>query len=678
MLLKRVIVMMNASELSELAFFQDIDRDVIDFLAKGSEVRQMDQGEILLHQHDRAIALYFLATGKVQFLIHVAGMDDLLVGTDSEVGALIGWSVFRAPYRHTVTVRCERECSFIRIPRTLLTELMGESPLIAYTLLRRVTIVLARRLEHNRDRLIASSGVEGRNMVEPAAAMRTRGSDPLVEFENLGSDQESTFRFLRHVTFFEAMSDHHLQSMLSLGRMIRVNPGTTLFQQGGEAEKFYLLVSGRIELWYCSSDGKICFFLNSLESTGQAFGWSALVEPNHYQVSAIASDSVCALVFTAEALTALCHREPLFATDLMERVIWLIGNRLRMARTQLIARRYHKETLAVTALLEQNAATLHVTSPLHKIPYLLENRLTLSDAFGTLELIRNHGEDENERNLARLSLDILEKVHDELHFYQGLQRIYESVANAPEDQTPREVRHHCMRAFRALFEQTHYNVAGEEHLPDSSGHLFIMNHLENHTDNMLPNDFRLTLDTHFVSSMVIYPKYHEAPIRVVKKPALDWYGFQQYFDRLEYLYVYPGEVDEEDRDRHLTREQRNRQFIEQALERLQQGDNIIICPEGRCYHTEESPGPFKAGVFRLALAADIEPLIVPIAVANFDKRLTRTCTAATVFPPFKMSDYINDPDDAESLSEFILTVNEWYKGYVRQAIELTQRCEKAL
>ncbi|MEW8540689.1 MAG: cyclic nucleotide-binding domain-containing protein [Candidatus Thiodiazotropha endolucinida] len=222
--------MMDASELSELAFFQDINRDVIDFLAKGSEVRQMDQGEILLHQHDRAIALYFLATGKVQFLIHVAGMDDLLVGTDSEFGALIGWSVFRAPYRHTVTVRCERECSFIRIPRTLLTELMAESPLIAYTLLRRVAIVLARRLEHNRDRLIASSGVEGRNMVEPAAAMRTRGSDPLVEFENLGSDQESTFRFLRHVTFFEAMSDHHLRSMLSLGRMIRVNPGTTLFQ----------------------------------------------------------------------------------------------------------------------------------------------------------------------------------------------------------------------------------------------------------------------------------------------------------------------------------------------------------------------------------------------------------------------------------------------------------------
>ncbi|MCG8037302.1 MAG: cyclic nucleotide-binding domain-containing protein [Candidatus Thiodiazotropha taylori] len=645
---------------------------MISRLAEESEVREMAKGEILLHQHDRAIALYFLLTGKVQFLIHVAGMDDLLVGTDNEPGTMIGWSVFRAPYRHTVSVRCETDCSLLRIPKTVLTELMEQSPLTAYTLLRRVAEALALRLEHNRDRFIASSGDENSPLMEATAVNSTQPTNPAIDYENLGSDQESTFRFLRHATFFEAMPEQHLRTMLSLGRMIRVTPGTTLFQQGDCANAFYLLVSGRIKLWYCNSEGKVCIFLNSLENPGQAFGWSALVDPHHYQVSAIASDSVCALMFSADSLAALCQQDPKFASELMERVIWLIGNRLRMARTQLIARRYQKETLAVTALLEQNADTLHVTSPLYKIPYLLQNRLTLSDAFGTLELIRNHGEDENERNLARLSLDILEKVHDELHFYQGLQRIYGSVANAPLDQSPREVREHCMQAFQTLFQQTRYQIAGEENLPETTGHLFIMNHLENHTDNMLPNDFRLTLDTHFVSSMLIYPKYHEAPVRVVRKPELDWYGFQQYFDRLEYLYVYPGEVDEEDRDLHLTRELRNRQFMDQALNRLKQGENIIICPEGRCYHTEESPGPFKSGVFRMALKADSEPLIVPIAVANFDKRLTRTTTAAIVFPPIKVSEHVQR-DDQQSLFDFIQIINEWYKDYVRQAIELTTK-----
>ncbi|MEL0586710.1 MAG: cyclic nucleotide-binding domain-containing protein [Candidatus Thiodiazotropha sp. (ex. Lucinoma kazani)] len=664
--------MAEISELSALDFFQDIDEEVITYLARGSEVRHAEQGEVLLHQHDRAIALFFLLTGKVQFLIHVAGLDDLLVGTDNEVGALIGWSVFRAPYRHTVTVRCEQDCRFLRMPRTLFTVLFEQSPQVAHTLLRRVAEVLAHRLVNNRDRLLTTSGAEGRALVETTSVKMASSSAMHFDRETLGSDQESTFRFLRHTTFFEAMPDIYLRSMLGLGRMIRIEGGTLLFQQDQQAKEFYLLVSGRVELWYCGSDGKVCFFLNSLENIGQAFGWSALVKPYQYQVCAMANTSVCAWVFTADELAELCQQDPQFAVQLMERVIWLIGNRLRMARTQLIAKRYQKETLAVSALLEQNADTLHVTSPMHKIPYLLENRLTLSDAFGTLELLRNHGEDENERNLAGLALEILQKVHAELHFYQGLQRIYESVANAPAVQLPQQVRSHCMEEFQALFSQTEFQVAGEGYLPDRPGQIFIMNHLENHTDNLLPNDFRLTLDTHFVSSMLIYPKYGQAPIRVIRKPELDWYGFQQYFDRLKYLYVYPGDVDDEDRDLHLTREARNRRFMDQALACLKQGENIIICPEGRCYYTEESPGPFKSGAFRLALKADPEPLIVPVAVANFDKRLTRTTTAAIVFPSFRVSDHVKDREDPTALYSFINLLNHWYKGYVRQAIELAE------
>ena len=42
-----------------------------------------------------------------------------------------------------------------------------------------------------------------------------------------------------------------------------------------------------------------------------------------------------------------------------------------MIRVGLVARRYAKETLAVRAMLDQAAETLHVSSPLHKIPYLL-------------------------------------------------------------------------------------------------------------------------------------------------------------------------------------------------------------------------------------------------------------------------------------------------------------------
>ncbi|MCU7916616.1 MAG: cyclic nucleotide-binding domain-containing protein [Candidatus Thiodiazotropha sp. (ex Gloverina cf. vestifex)] len=160
--------MIETTDLTAIDFFQGIDTNAMAHLAEGAEVRELAQGEILLHQHDRAIALFFLLSGKVQFLIHVAGMDDLLVGTDREAGALIGWSVFRAPYRHTLTVRCETPCRFLRLSRTVFLSLFERDPAVGEKILRRVAEVLARRLAYNRDRLIASSGTEGDPLVEPA------------------------------------------------------------------------------------------------------------------------------------------------------------------------------------------------------------------------------------------------------------------------------------------------------------------------------------------------------------------------------------------------------------------------------------------------------------------------------------------------------------------------------
>lgn len=191
-------------------------------------------------------------------------------------------------------------------------------------------------------------------------------------------------------------------------------------------------------------------------------------------------------------------------------------------------------------------------------------------------------------------------------------------------------------------------------------------------EDLLPNEFRLTLDSHFVSSMILYRRYGQAPVRVVRKPEMGWFGYQQYFDRLDYLYVYPGDVDEEDQDRQLTREKRNQRFIRRATQHLRTGRNLLIAPEGRCSSTEDSPGTFRPGAFRLAAAADPEPLIVPIAVANFDKRLTRTTTAAIVFPPFRLSDRVADRKDEKSLLDFVNRLQEDYRDYVQQAISLAQ------
>jgi hypothetical protein len=198
-----------------------------------------------------------------------------------------------------------------------------------------------------------------------------------------------------------------------------------------------------------------------------------------------------------------------------------------------------------------------------------------------------------------------------------------------------------------------------------------MNHLRNHPDNQLPNDFILTLDTHFVSSMILLERYGEAPIRVIRTSRPDEYGHQQFYDRLGYLYASAAHIGAGAPT--VSREERRRSFLDAAVAFLRAGRNVVICPEGVSTSTEESPQRFRPGAFRLAAYATPEPLIVPIAVAHFDKKLTRTTTAAVVHRPFRLSDEVDDPSDEQALLDFLnQRLQPRFHAWVREAAELAR------
>ena len=657
--------MVAVDTLKQLSFCRGLKKAALEKLAENASLVEYDNGKVVTRQHDRAIALYILLSGNLQFLVEVEGSGKLLVGRGHDPGLIVGWSVFRAPYRYMTEVRCEGPCRLLRMPHHVIDDIVKTDPVSAMLMLRRVTESLSARLAIERERILGAAGSQ--------SDCPQRLPDPIMLPDSpwtLDRLQESQaiVDFLAHSSLFEGVQPRLLCWLADQAIIKTFAPGDVLFEQDDIAQDILLLVDGRIGFVYCDGAGERCVFVRAIEGPGDAIGWSALVDPRRYRVSAHAFELSHAVALPGDTLQKLCDQEPEFGVTIFRRVLQTIGSRLRFTRVRLVARRYGEEVQAIRAIIDQSAESLPVSSVLYKIPHLLENRLTLADAIQALQLTRAHGE-ATERNLAELALEILQDVHREVDFYQGLQRTYEAVVNAPNGLSARAVRKRSMEAFIELFEQQTYRIQGEDQLPETGGNVVIMNHLENHMDTMLPNEFRLTLDSHFVSSMILYRRYHEAPVRVVRKPEMGWYGYQQYFDRLDYLYVYPGDVDEEDSDQAMTRESRNTRFLALAAEHLREGRNIVIAPEGRCSATEASPGPFKSGAFRLALSIDPEPLIVPIAVANFDKRLTRTTTAAIVFPPFHLSDEM-DGTDRDALFAAVGRIQKRSRDYVQQAIAL--------
>jgi CRP-like cAMP-binding protein len=485
---------------------------------------------------------------------------------------------------------------------------------------------------------------------------------------------KSTIELIRESPFFETFAPEDIDALAAHARMRSVAAGELILRENDPAEALYMIVAGQVRLSFETPEALTAprtsvedrILIRTLTEPGRIIGWSAVVEPYHYRDTATAIEDTHLLVFERSWLEGRAEEMPEFGMELIKRILWVLGNRLREARIRLVASRYEEETLAIRALLEESASELSVTSPLHKLPIYLESRLTLSDAFQTLELLRSHG-DPLEASLARMCLEILKNVRKELDVYRRLQQIYQAVSAAPEDATPEQVRRRCCVEFCRLFESVDHIIEGEENLPAESGHIFVMNHLANHPENTLPNDFQLTLDTHFVSCMVLSPKYGEPPVRVIRKSNPHEYGHQKYYDRLGYIYVYARHVDEDEGNPRLLAEQRRRAFLEAAALCLRDGRNLVICPEGASTSTERSPLPFKAGAFRLAAFVDPEPLIVPVVVAHFDRKITRTTLIARVYKPFLLSDHVAKPVQDKALFAFIADFGEKMRVWVREA-----------
>jgi CRP-like cAMP-binding protein/1-acyl-sn-glycerol-3-phosphate acyltransferase len=470
--------------------------------------------------------------------------------------------------------------------------------------------------------------------------------------------------------FFEGFEPRDLAELAPRATVVHFDRHQPVFARGDPATSLFLLVEGAVELSAMPSGGGPATVVQTVTHPGHPVGWSALVAPHTYRATATAREPTRLLAIPRAALEGQAKARPSFGVALMRAVLGVVGDRLRATRARLIARRYDDVVVAVRDLLEESGPRLSVASPLHRLPHYLEHRLTVADAFHTLEALAAHG-DPAERELAGLCADLLTRVRQELELYRQLQAIYQTVAGAAPTDDPEAVRLRCTLEFRRLFAATRHRIEGWEHLPERPGHIFIMNHLGYHPDNVLANNFVLTLDTHFVSSMVVFERYGEAPVRVVRSSRPDEYGHQQYYDRLGYVYTYSGHVDAGDEDPHSSPEARRRLFLEAAGEHLRRGRNLVICPEGAWTSTERSPLRFRPGAFRLAAHVRPEPLLVPVAVANFDKKLTTTTTAAVVHRPFRLSDHLADPGDQAALLEFINDrVTPWFRDWVREAAAL--------
>ena len=249
---------------------------------------------------------------------------------------------------------------------------------------------------------------------------------------------------------------------------------------------------------------------------------------------------------------------------------------------------------------------------------------------------------------------------DEL-FLSSLKDAFKSVINSSNSHSVEEIRSLSSKKIQEAFSKTKYEIHGSENLPSKGNLIFIYNHLNNHPLYSVAENFQITLDSHFISSMVIDRYYNNPGIRVSRLSLPNEKFHKNYYDKLDYIRVYAKNfIPKNITDTEV--KSINKKFYEKASKYLKKGNCLVLSPEGASYSTEESPGVFKKGLFKLLSKLSIPTIVVPIVTLNFDKLASKSIFKCEIKKPIIYKSNLSNSDIEIESSK----LNKKYKSWVNK------------
>lgn len=143
---------------------------------------------------------------------------------------------------------------------------------------------------------------------------------------------------LRSSELFKDLSDEVLGKIVDICQEETFNRGTTIFADGAEALKLYILKEGLVALRITPAmNMERTIMVAAIKERGQVFGWSSLVETRQYTSSAVCMEDSKVLTIKGKELLALLEEMPAAGFVVMRRLAGITSSRLRNTREQLIA-----------------------------------------------------------------------------------------------------------------------------------------------------------------------------------------------------------------------------------------------------------------------------------------------------------------------------------------------------
>lgn len=632
-------------------------------LADSAHEIEVAPDDILFRRFHPACDFYLLCAGEIEHETEDAA-GAVPAGSVSWPWAAVGWSGFLSPQRYTTTARATSPLRLLAWRHDDLATCFYADPGIAIAFLKIVVDSVWRQLETARTARIAA--VPASDIAAPVRAPNDEA--PARRFV------PSALSILRRSAFYEQFDDSSLVSLAESATLSQFDTGAVICSQDALLRGVPVLVRGTASGFFedqprGSATGS---HFRSISGLGAVVAGVPRSDGTTRAESTIVASAPCAVYWiSADAIDAHLQRDPEFGRSYMQRNLARISNLLSAARVSASDAGEEPEIAAVSRLLRHSQTRIPVNSELNKLPHLLGNSLTVPNALAVLRTVRETG-CYDERSLARSCEEQLTGIRREAQFLRDVLDAYVTVVEAPPSATPNVLRDQCDTQVARAFEHLDREIHDEHKLPAESGNVFIINHLGCPPYYEFPNGYHFSFDTAFIS-VALSRRYGHAPVRVVRQSPGAEYGHNLFYSRLGHIEVPtlesgiestdPGEIE-------ALRRRASEHLVTRGIDCLTAGQNVLMCPEGQSQRAADSPARFYSGAFRLALAMRPEPLIVPIAIAGFDRRYKDSRLVAVVGDPFRVSDRLEQSCDTD-LRAFLDSYREEFAIGVREAQTLS-------
>lgn len=147
--------------------------------------------------------------------------------------------------------------------------------------------------------------------------MTNPGQDPLTK------------EALQQTEIFEGLDERQASLLCTIARPRSLRAEEYLFLLGDSADRLFIVLSGKVDLCFPLSFGKtlrdVCV---EAKSPGEALGWSALVKPYRFTLSARAAEPTKLAAFVRQDLQKTFDADPGIGSAFMRRISEVIGHRL--------------------------------------------------------------------------------------------------------------------------------------------------------------------------------------------------------------------------------------------------------------------------------------------------------------------------------------------------------------